>query len=175
VERGTGTVPSHLGAAPMQFDEFHCSLTLDPKGRLTLPAGLRQELSKAKVNQLVIVANQGKRGGLSFYTVEDYRSIVKGRVRNEDPFANRTIVYLRAVDSTSQTATIDSNGRVLIPPLLRKLAGLERDLVVFSSLDWFEVWDAGRWESAFESAMSLWDEATGNPPAETAPGSGEGR
>ena len=156
----------------MQLDEFHCSLTLDPKGRLTLPSGLRSELRKAKVNQLVIVANHGQRGGLSFYTPEDYRRIVKGRVRNNDPFARKTIMYLRAVDSTSQTVGIDANGRVLIPPLLRKLAGLERELVAWSSLEWFEVWDAGRWDQAFEAAMNDWDEETSGSEAGDADVSG---
>lgn len=159
----------------MQYDEFHCQLTLDPKGRLTLPSPLRAALKKAQVDSLVIVANQGNRGGLSFYTPDDYRRIVKGRVRNADPFAGKTIVYLRAIDSTSQTAPIDSNGRVLIPPMLRRLAGLERDLVAYSSLDWFEVWDAGRWEQAFEQAMNLWDEETGTSGLAAPPPAGEER
>lgn len=144
----------------MQYDEFHCQLTLDPKGRMTLPAQLRAALKKAKVDTLVAVANQGSRGGLSFFTPDDYRRVVKGRVRDADPFARKTIVYLRALESTSQAVNIDSNGRVLIPPMLRKLAGLERELVAFSSLDWFEVWDGGRWDRAFEQAMDLWDEET---------------
>ncbi len=145
----------------MQYDEFHCQLTLDPKGRLTLPAQLRQALKLAKVSSLVAVANQGNRGGLSLYTPDDYRRVVKGRVRDADPFDRKTIMYLRAVDSTSQTVNIDGNGRILIPPLLRKLAGLDRELVAFSSMDWFEVWDSGRWDRAFDQAMSLWDQETG--------------
>lgn len=153
----------------MQYDEFHSQLTMDPKGRLTLPAPLRAELKKAKVDSLVVVANQGKRGGLSFFTPEDYRRIVKGRVRDADPFAGRTIVYLRAIDSTSQTVSIDSNGRVLIPPMLRKLAGLERELRAFSAMDWFEVWDDQRWESAFDHAMDLWDAETGSTGLSTLP------
>lgn len=159
----------------MQYEEFHTQLTLDPKGRLTLPAPLRAALKKADVDSLVVVANQGNRGGLSFYTPEDYRRIVKGRVRDADPFAGKTIVYLRAIDSTSQAVDIDNNGRVLIPPMLRKLAALDRELVAYSSLDWFEVWDAGRWEKAFEQAMNLWDQETGTSGLAGLPGLGEDR
>ena len=157
----SGTHEQDPPATRMQYDEFHCPLTLDPKGRLTLPAQLRSALGKAGVEQLVAVANQGNRGGLSFFTPDDYRRVVKGRVRDADPFARNTVVYLRAVDSTSQTLDIDGSGRVLVPALLRKLAGFEKELVAFSSLDWFEVWDNQRWERAFDQAMDLWDEQTG--------------
>ncbi len=145
----------------MQYDEFHCQLTMDKKGRITLPSPLRQALADKKISSLVAVANQGKRGGLSFFSPDDYRAVVRGRVRGKDPFARSTTVYLRAIDSTSQSVSIDANGRVLIPPMLRKLAGLERDVVAFSSMDWFEVWDSGRWDAAFEAAMELWDEQMG--------------
>lgn len=156
----------------MQYDEFHCQLTMDPKGRLTLPAQLRAALKKAKVETLVVVANQGPRGGLSFFTTDDYRRVIKGRVRDADPFARSTINFLRAIDSTSQSVAIDGAGRVLIPPTLRKLAGLDRDLIAFSSLEWFEVWDSGRWERAFEAAMSQWDEETGQSGWSTVPAVG---
>ncbi|NOY26370.1 MAG: hypothetical protein GXP62_10905 [Oligoflexia bacterium] len=145
----------------MQFDEFHCQLILDPKGRLTLPAPLRATLKQSKVSTLVVVANQGKRGGLSFFTPEDYRRVVKGRVRDADPFARKTVNYVRAIDSTSQTVSIDGNGRVRVPLMLRKLAGLERDLRAFSAMDWFEVWNEQRWEEAFDRAMDGWDADTG--------------
>lgn len=146
----------------MLYDEFHTPLKLDPKGRLTLPASLRADLKRNGINQLVVVANQGNKGGLSVFTPDDYARIVKGRVAGADPFAKRTIMYLRAVSSTSQTVGIDGNGRILVPPLLRKLAGLDRELVAFSSLDWFEIWDEGRWDKAFARAMELWDDETGD-------------
>ncbi len=143
-------------------DEFHTQLTLDPKGRLTLPVSVREGLAGAGLDRLVVVALNGPKGGLAFFEPEAYDRIVKGRVRNADPFASATMTYLRAVASTSQTVGVDSNGRVLIPPLLRKLVGIDRDLVAFSALDWFEVWDLDRWERAFLHSTDLWDQETGN-------------
>ena len=52
---------------------------------------------------------------------------------------------------------LDSAGRILVPSHLRELAGLERDVVVFSSLDWIEVWDRARWEAQFSKALGSWD------------------
>lgn len=138
----------------MQYEEFRSQLTLDPKGRLTLPVQLRGELAGAGVDRLVGIAAQG---ALWLFTPDDYRNIIKGRVRGDDPFATRTSLYLRAVVSTNQTLPLDNAGRVLIPQHLRELAHLERDVVMFSSLDWIEVWDKTRWDDQFTRALDAWD------------------
>lgn len=138
----------------MQYEEFRSQLTLDPKGRLTLPVQLRGELAGAGVDRLVGIAAQG---ALWLFTPDDYRNIIKGRVRGDDPFATRTSLYLRAVVSTNQTLPLDNAGRVLIPQHLRELAHLERDVVMFSSLDWIEVWDKARWDDQFTRALDAWD------------------
>lgn len=138
----------------MQYEEFRSQLTLDPKGRLTLPVQLREELGRGGVDRLVGIAAQGS---LWLFTPDDYRTIIKGRVRGQDPFSPRTALYLRAVVSTNQTLPIDSAGRILVPAHLRELAHLERDVVCFSSLDWIEVWDKARWEAQFTRALDSWD------------------
>ena len=92
----------------MQYEEFRSQLTIDPKGRLTLPVQLREELSAAGVDRLVGIAAQGS---LWLFTPDDYRTIIKGRVRGQDPFSTKTALYLRAVVSTNQTLPIDSAGR----------------------------------------------------------------
>lgn len=143
----------------MQYEEFRSQLTLDPKGRLTLPVQLREELARAGVDRLVGIAAQGS---LWLFTPDDYRTIIKGRVRGMDPFSPKTALFLRAVVSTNQTMPIDSAGRVLIPAHLRELAHLEREVVCFSSLDWIEVWDKSRWDAQFSRALGSWDGLLGD-------------
>ena len=141
----------------MNFEPFHTRLTLDPKGRLTLPIQLRNGLGTVGVNRLVAIGNDGDEGGLSLFTLEAYRASIESRTADIDPFAPRGIDFLRAVVSTNQTLTIDGNGRVLIPPGLRELAGIERDVVAFSMAGWFELWDRVRWETtAFPDAVGNW-------------------
>ena len=137
----------------MQYEEFRTQLVLDPKGRLTLPVQLRNELGGQGIDRLVGIAAQGS---LWLFTPDDYRSIIKGRVQGQDPFSQRTALYLRAVVSTNQTLPIDGNGRILVPSHLRELAGLDREVVAFSSLDWIEVWDRARWDAQFTRALGAW-------------------
>lgn len=142
----------------MQYEEFRTQLTLDPKGRLTLPVQLRGELAGQAVDRLVGIAAQG---ALWLFTPDDYRTIIKGRVRGQDPFSNKTALYLRAVVSTNQTLPIDGAGRILLPAHLRELAHLEREVVMFSSLDWIEVWDKARFDGQFNRALGAWDGMVG--------------
>jgi len=147
----------------MLYEPFNTRLTLDPKGRLTLPIQLRHALAAHGINRLVAVGNDGDRGGLSLFTLEKYRNSIEARTADIDPFAPRSADFLRAVVSTNQTLTIDGHGRVLLPTSLRDLAGIERDVVAFSMAGWFELWDRARWEtSAFPDAVGNW--TAGSPP-----------
>ena len=141
----------------MIFEPFNTRLTLDPKGRLTLPIQLRHALSAQGINRLVAIGNDGDNGGLSLFTLTAYRDSIAARTADIDPFAPRGVDFLRAVVSTNQTLNIDGHGRVLLPSSLRDLAGIEREVVAFSMAGWFELWDRDRWEKkAFPAAVERW-------------------
>jgi MraZ protein len=154
------------GPTLMIFEPFNTRLTLDPKGRLTLPIQLRNALAGQGINRLVAIGNDGVSGGLSLFTLEAYRKSIALKTADIDPFAPRGVDFLRAVVSTNQTLTIDGHGRVLLPAGLRELGGIEREVVAFSMAGWFELWDRDRWESgAFPDAVQRW--------STTPPSSGE--
>ncbi len=148
---------SLVSRCSMIFEPFHTRLMLDPKGRLTLPIQLRHALAGVGQNRLVAIANDGDQGGLSLFTLENYRAAIDARTADIDPFAPRGINFLRAIVSTNQTLTIDGNGRVLVPGDLRALAGIEREVVAFSMAGWFELWDQERWDGrAYPEAIDRW-------------------
>jgi MraZ protein len=146
----------------MLFEPFNTRLTLDPKGRLTLPKQLRHALAGHGISSLVAVGNDGNKGGLSLFTLDKYRNSIEARTADIDPFAPRSADFLRAVVSTNQTLTIDGHGRVLLPAALRELAGIQREVVAFSMAGWFELWDRDRWEGrAFPEAVDRWTAESG--------------
>jgi MraZ protein len=51
--------------------------------------------------------------------------------------------------ANAQRCTLDSAGRLLIPEKLRRLAGIEKDVVVTGLVDRLEIWPKAAWE-AFE-------------------------
>ena len=47
---------------------------------------------------------------------------------------------------SASEGSFDKQGRVLVPPSLRKAAGLEKDVVLVGVQDRIEIWDKALWE-----------------------------
>jgi MraZ protein len=134
--------------------------TLDDKGRLALPSPLRAALSAAKIDRLVLAFHGGALWGWDEATFSDK---VEGPVLGADPFAKNVLDFSHALLATAQDAEIDGQGRIRVPPLLRELAGLDREIVVNSLADRVELWDKSRWEDRFREALSRVADLNGRP------------
>lgn len=137
--------------------------TLDPKGRLALPAPLKRALGESDVSQLVLAFHKGAVWGM---TPQDFEEQVERRLEQQDPFAADVLDFAHAMLSTAQDVKVDNNGRILLPPILRKLAGLDREIVVSSLLSRVEIWDAQAWEQRFQVALERAGAANGMPRGE---------
>ena len=116
-------------------------LTLDGKGRITVPARWR-ELLMANVNGQMIVAKNPD-GCLSLYPLpawERFEAELLALPQEHDAW--RRIFVGSATD-----VEIDSASRVLIPPELRNWAGLEREVKFMGIGAHFELWDLARYET----------------------------
>ena len=119
--------------------------TIDAKGRLFIPAKLRQELGDT------FHVTMGQDHCLSVYSDESWTAFMerlKGLSYNE-------IKRLRGLFAYGADCEPDGQGRILLPAKLREYAGLEKDVVVIGSYDRVEIWNAERWaeleKDAFES------------------------
>lgn len=145
----------------MLLPSLNAELTLDPKGRVMVPRVLRSALEAEGYGSLVAFANGGPRRGLAFYTVPDFKKLQQAHTSDDllDPKAR---LFALAINSTAQTVSIDKAGRLLIPQQLRNLLGLDRELFLFTSGGWFEIWDRARYEQqAWPEAAALWDQLFG--------------
>lgn len=137
--------------------------TMDAKGRLALPAALKRACAQADVSGLVVTFHKG---ALWAWTPETFEREVEAPLMSRDPFADDVIDMVHALISPAQDVSIDGNGRILIPPTLRELAGLERDVVVHSVLDRVEIWDRETWERRFRESLSRRSNKSGMPRGE---------
>ncbi|MCC6852521.1 MAG: division/cell wall cluster transcriptional repressor MraZ [Comamonadaceae bacterium] len=115
-------------------------LTLDQKGRITVPARWREQLMASVGGKLIITKNAD--GGLALYPPpvwEQLERIVLELTADDDP-------WRRILAGNSEEVEIDSASRVLIPPDLRRWAGLEREVKFMGLGTYFELWDLGRYE-----------------------------
>ena len=116
-------------------------LTLDVKGRITVPARWRDMLVATVQGQLVVAKNPD--GCLSLYPLPVWEQFETSllSLTTEDEAWRRFFV------GSATEVEIDGASRVLIPPELRSWAGLEREVKFMGVGPNFELWDMARYEA----------------------------
>jgi MraZ protein len=112
--------------------------TLDAKGRVSLPAKFRAEMT----GKLVIA--KGFEDCLYVYSADEYNRFVQELLATED-FDPRQRRIRRFFTSGAVEAELDSAGRISLPPVLREYAGLKKDVAVTGNGNRIEIWDAEHW------------------------------
>lgn len=113
-------------------------LSLDAKGRVTVPSRWRDVLMATVNGQLVIAKDPAR--CLTLYP----RPIWEAFERELDKLPMKDDGWRRLFIGSAQDVEVDSASRVLVPPELRAWASLTRDVVFMGVGDRFELWDKDR-------------------------------
>lgn len=111
--------------------------SIDPKGRLFIPAKLREELGS------VCYLTMGIDSCLAIYPQESWDIFT-------DKFASLPMTQsrlMRPIFSNAVKCEPDSQGRILLPARLRKYAGLNKNVVIIGVHNRAEIWDAETWRA----------------------------
>jgi MraZ protein len=116
-------------------------ITLDDKGRLSLPVKIRAALE----DQAHILA-KGLDGCLWLYPMAEWDKLVE-KVRSfGTAFSADFRALRRRLLGSAQEVEIDKAGRIAIPQTLREYAELVRgDCIVLGQDDFVEIWNAERY------------------------------
>lgn len=112
--------------------------TLDAKGRLFIPAKLREQLGDG------FVVTKGLDECLFLYPQKAWGELEQ-KIRQLPMSKSRGLQ--RFFLSSAADVTVDRQGRIVIPTTLRSYANLERDVVVIGVGERAELWDARRWNA----------------------------
>lgn len=115
---------------------FH---TIDPKGRIIIPARFRDDI-RAGGGDGVVISNLDKT--LYAYTFNEWQVIERKIMSAKSEHMRR---FKRFFLGNACECYCDKQGRILIPPSLRTYAGLEKDIVLVGILDHFEIWSRDLW------------------------------
>jgi MraZ protein len=120
--------------------------TLDAKGRVSLPAKFRLQMTGK------VVVAKGIDKNLYIYEADEYEKFVDElTARNE---FNANVRKLRAFFTGGAHETdLDSAGRVSVPQTLRDHAGLGKEVSVIGNGTRIEIWDTTAWQ-AYQSAAA---------------------
>ena len=111
--------------------------TLDTKGRLFIPAKLREELGAS------FVVTKGLDECLFLYPLDAWKALEE-KIRQLPMSKSRNLQ--RFFLSAAADVTVDKQGRIVVPPVLRNHAKLEHDVTIIGVLDRAEIWDRQKWD-----------------------------
>lgn len=117
---------------------------IDAKGRLFIPAKLRDELGST------FYLAMGIDQCLAIYPQETW-------ARFTEKFASLPMSQskaMRPLFANASKCEIDAQGRIVIPQKLRKYANLEKEAVIIGVNDRAEIWSASAWQEQEEEEMT---------------------
>mgnify|MGYP000321055459 CR=1 FL=1 len=116
---------------------------MDAKGRMAIPARIREALADACGGRLVITAHTEERC-LLVYPEPQWLELLPQieALPNMNKAARR---LQRLLIGYACPLDMDGNGRVLVPPTLRDYAGLEKKLMLVGQGKKLELWSEDRW------------------------------
>ena len=123
------------------------STKIDDKGRLKLPTGFRRQLESEYGPDVFITSVRGT--SVHLYPVQVWEEIetALAELPKTDQVKQR---FLERTSYFGQEATLDKQGRVVLPPILRESAQMVGDVVVSARLDHLEIWNRQRLVERFE-------------------------
>ncbi len=123
------------------------SLSLDAKGRLSVPTRHREVLSATASGQLTITRHP--HGCLMVFPRPEWEQF-RARIAALPMSAQwwKRIFLCNAMD-----VEMDGTGRVLISPELRAAAGIEKETMLLGMGNHFELWDKATYEAQEAQAM----------------------
>ncbi|HET8596639.1 MAG TPA: division/cell wall cluster transcriptional repressor MraZ [Castellaniella sp.] len=117
------------------------ALTLDAKGRMSIPARYRDALLAEEQGCLTLTRHPD--GCLMLYPRSTWQT--KRAQIAALPAAARPLQ--RFVLGSAQDVEMDSAGRILVAPELREAAGLTREVMLLGLGSGFELWNREQWEA----------------------------
>lgn len=120
------------------------ALNLDPKGRMTMPTRYRDQLQEMCSGQVVVTVDRDH--CLLLYPLREWEEIERKLVRL--PSLNKQARRLqRLLIGHATECELDGNGRILLPPLLREFAAIDKRVVMIGQGNKFEIWDENAWNA----------------------------
>jgi len=136
----------------------------DAKGRVMFPSAFKKQVSSVAQEGFVI-----KRAVfqpcLEIYPMQEWNLMMQ-KINKLNRFKKKNNDFIRRFTAGVKVVELDATGRVLIPKDLCDFAGIEKQVVMSSSVNIIEVWDKDKYEKAIDDAAldfaELAEEVMGN-------------
>lgn len=117
------------------------SARVDDKGRLKIPAAFLAPLRESYGGEFFVTSHNGQ--FVRIYPVEEW-SQIEARLSQVSSTNRAKKKFLNLVNYYGQVVSLDKQGRLLIPALLRESAAMKGEVTVLGSLTYLDVWNRER-------------------------------
>jgi MraZ protein len=126
------------------------SLNLDAKGRLAVPSKHRDALLAQCAGHLVLTAHPHR--CLLLYPQPAWEPI-QAKMMALSSFDKQSSKLQRMLVGFAEDIELDSAGRLLVSPVLREFAGLEKQAMLVGQGSHFELWNLDAWRAQLEGVL----------------------
>lgn len=124
--------------------------SLDTKGRLIMPAKLRQDIGEK------FIITKGLDGCLFVFSQNEWLNF-ETKLKSLPLSDKNARNFVRFFLSGATECEIDKQGRFLIPTNLRETASLQKEVVIIGVGTRIEIWDKEKWNSYNDENISVED------------------
>jgi len=133
------------------------AINLDAKGRLAVPIRYREALAEQCGNRMVLTYSAFDSGSLWLQSEQTWERVRDEVMALPNFNASHRSLQRRLVGSATAVEP-DGSGRILLPPSLRQVAGLDKRVVMLGMGNRFEIWDEDTLNAKREEEVSSLDE-----------------
>jgi len=114
---------------------------VDEKGRLKIPAAFLQQLREGDSGEFFVTSHNGQ--FVRVYPLGEWNRIEErlARVSSTNRVKKK---FLNLINYYGQVVSLDKQGRLLMPVLLRDSAAMKGEVTVLGSLTYLDVWNRQR-------------------------------
>lgn len=136
----------------------------DAKGRLMMPTALKKQLLAVLKDGFVLKRSVFQQC-LELYPKNEW-DVEMQKVNKLNRYVKKNNDFIRLFMAGVRMVDVDDAGRLLIPRDLAKIAGISKDLVLSSAVNYIEIWDKNLYEASISDASqdfsALAEEVMGN-------------
>lgn len=129
---------------------YECKI--DDKGRLKLPSSLIKQMENFD-DKAFVVKRSVFQSCLEVYPMNVWDKVM-GKINKLNRFIKKNADFIRMFTAGVKTVELDNAGRLQISKDLVTFADLQKDIVITSAGELFEIWD----KDAYEKVISINEE-----------------
>jgi transcriptional regulator MraZ len=120
--------------------------TVDDKGRTKIPSRFGSRLGSE------FVATRGMHGCIWVFEQAEWEKVLT-KLEAESLVDSRTLTLQRFFLGTATECSLDPQGRLALPAVLRDHAGIDKEILVIGACNKIEIWSKERWD-AFNATLT---------------------